>query len=121
MDWECYKRICDEPQVFSRWMLEQTRELVGPRLGACIDPAALGLPYNKPVDHRGGGATDMFRLALDRAVVGSIHRAVQTAVLDQRRSSGTRERGLGGFEEAWAEYLQSFDSLPGRPEAADAP
>ena len=27
MDWERYKSLCDSPQVFSRWMIEQSVEL----------------------------------------------------------------------------------------------
>ncbi len=119
LDWECYKRICDEPQVFSRWMLEQTGELLDATLAAQIDPATLGVPYDKPADHQGSAATDMFRLALDRHTLRAIHAAVQAAVLEQRRTSGTRARGLGGFEEAWAEYLRAGEASPHR--AADVP
>ena len=121
LDWECYKRICDEPQVFSRWMLEQTRELLDGVLAARIDPAALGTPVDKPVDHRGGVATDMFRLDLDRDVAGRIHSAVKLAVEDKRSTSDTRGRGLGGFEEAWAEYLNTFEAAPRDPQATDVP
>ena len=28
MDWRTYKKLADQPEVFSRWMLEQTLELI---------------------------------------------------------------------------------------------
>ena len=124
LDWECYKRVCDEPQVFSRWMLEQTRELVDATLGARIDPVCLGAACDKPADHRGGAATDMFRLSLDVATVRAIHQAVTDAVARNLRTTGTEGRGLGGFEEAWAEYLRSLEPANARsiePWATDVP
>ncbi|MEJ2087123.1 MAG: hypothetical protein P8Y69_01270 [Gammaproteobacteria bacterium] len=104
MDWDRYKQICDTPNVFSRWMLEQTRELTGQALAAELDRAMMGLPVTKPSDHRGGSASDMFELTLTSEQVEAILRHVRSAVSVDRRTSGTAARGLGGFEAAWSEY-----------------
>jgi hypothetical protein len=111
LDWERYKLICDTPNVFSRWMLEQTRELAGTELGAVLEQALAGEPVPKPPDHRGGVFTDMFELQLSLADVREIVAVVATADESGRTSSATRERGIGGFHAAWQEYADHLGSL----------
>jgi hypothetical protein len=105
VDWERYKQLCDQPNVFSRWMLHQTIELLGERpvadtLAGVLDAPAL----EKPDDHRGGPATDMFIVELEagarRDVVDVVVRAREAGAATQ----ATSDRGLGGFVEAWREY-----------------
>ena len=109
MDWDTYKQLCDTPDVMSRWMLEQTIELLEGDGRQLLLAALAGEPLPKPQDHRGGAATDMLRLELDQANVRLIHEQVARAVLTGRTTSGTRDRGLGGFEEAWREHVQHLE------------
>ena len=104
MDWERYKQICDRPDVFSRWMLEQTRELLDASHAELLDSALAAPALDKPPDHRGGAATDMYELALEREAVIVISARVAAAVDRGLYTSATRARGLGGFREAWMEY-----------------
>lgn len=104
MDWDRYKRICDTPNVFSRWMLEQTRELTSAPLACELERIMAARPVIKPADHLGGSASDMFELELSAEQVAAIVRDVRSAVRSGRRTSGTLARGLGGFEAAWSEY-----------------
>ena len=106
MDWERYKQLCDQPNVFSRWMLQQTIELLGE--GPVVDAlvGAMRAPaVEKPCGHRGGPATDMFVLELEAGA----RRAVVDLVIVAREAGAVTEatsaRGLGGFVEAWSEYL----------------
>lgn len=125
MDWPQYKVLADTPGVWSRWMLEQTLELLqDPRLSRgsisgrgpvherlvaqlhnCMDQA----PIPKPADYKGGSSLDMFRLSLApaeaRAMLGLVQQATDMALT----TSGTAKRGLGGFVAAWQEYLGSID------------
>jgi hypothetical protein len=113
MDWARYKALCDSPEVLSRWMIEQTLELLGDADAAAALRAVLGgAPLEKPSDHRGGMATDMFVLALSLGQVRAISEAVQGAVASGQTTSGTRTRGLGGFVEAWDEYQRHLARRP---------
>ncbi len=107
MEWSEYKRLCDSPQVFSRWMLEQCIELLvnDVRLRGVLARELQGTSLDKPTDHRGGTQTDMFEVALSRDDASAIHRLIGDAVRDGRTTTQTRPRGLGGFEEAWREYV----------------
>jgi hypothetical protein len=108
MDWSAYKSLCDSPQTFSRWMLEQSIELIADDapLAARVAAVLRNPPVEKPADHRGGATTDMFTVALSVAEARVIDAVVTRAVADGRTTTGTRARGLGGFREAWREYLQ---------------
>ena len=106
MDWERYKARCDSPEVWSRWMLGQTLELLSgdAELSAPLHRALAGEAIAKPPGHRGGGATDMFELRLDQAQADAVVARVRRAVERGAETEGTRGRGLGGFLEAWMEY-----------------
>jgi len=106
MNWQDYKRLCDSPPVFSRWMLEQSIELLGaePRLVDAIGRAFVKSPLAKPVDHHGGPPTDMFVLSLTACEAKEVASAINAAIDAGRTTRATRSRGLGGFREAWREY-----------------
>jgi hypothetical protein len=106
LDWKRYKQICDTPNVFSRWMLQQTIELTEPSLAAQIDAVFATVPVAQPADHSGGEVVDMFELAFTQDQVDAICLAVLTAASAGQTTSGTRDRGLGGFVEAWSEYSE---------------
>ena len=106
MDWERYKQLCEQPNVFSRWMLQQTIELLGESPAADRLAGALTAPaLEKPRDHRGGPATDMFVLELESGVRRAVLELVVVAREAGAVTRATSGRGLGGFVEAWSEYL----------------
>jgi len=107
MDWNDYKALCDSPWMFSRWMLEQTMEVLSgaPHLATGLRRALEGAPLDRPADHRGGTATDMLEVVLGAEEARSIHKLVLDAVDAKLTTSGTKSRGLGGFAEAWGEYV----------------
>jgi hypothetical protein len=47
--------------------------------------------------------------------------AVETAVRGGARTSATRERGLGGFVEAWCEYVRHLETRPAGAEPNCSP
>lgn len=120
MDWDRYKRECDSPAVLSRWMLMQTLELLQSVPGARCDihsqvrhalaATLAGKPLTRPADHRGNTLTDMFPVALTSRQARTVLETVREAVAKGTTTSGTRERGLGGFVEAWSEYSESLSS-----------
>jgi limonene-1,2-epoxide hydrolase len=113
MDWNEYKRLCDSPPVFSRWMLEQSIELLAdePRLAHAIARALEGPALEKPRDHRGGTSTDMFVVSLSARDASEIVEAVDAAIDKGRTTTATRARGLGGFRETWCEYVTYIERL----------
>jgi acetyl-CoA carboxylase biotin carboxyl carrier protein len=113
MDWPSYKRICDRPDVFSRWMLMQTRELlIDGALVARLEQFMSQVPIEKPLDHRGNAETDMLVVSLELEELDAIRAAVAHAVSSGRRTEATRSRGLGGFVEAWDEYRRMLLRSP---------
>ena len=119
MDWERYKRLCDSPSVFSRWMLAQTLELLADACDeagresaaarASLMASVTRQPLPRPADHRGDSRTDMFELDLTATDARVILYRVQEAVAADSTTAATRNRGLGGFVEAWQEYLDYLD------------
>jgi len=107
MDWNDYKALCDSPRTFSRWMLEQSIELLNdsPHLADRLSRVLSGDSLDKPDDHRGGTLTDMFEVDLVAGDARAIHRTVVDAAKVGLTTSGTKARGLGGFAEAWEEYV----------------
>lgn len=114
MDWNTYKALCDAPDVCSRWLLEQTLELVDqPALAARLGEDMARGPLPKPDDHEGGDETDMFQMTLSLDEVRTLRQRVERAGADGTTTSGTRDRGLGGFVETWREYEQFLEGRPG--------
>lgn len=71
---------------------------------ALLRGALAARPLLKPDDHRGGPATDMFKVTIARDRLNEIVEDVRDAVKHDRRSTLTQVRGLGGFIAAWTEY-----------------
>ena len=110
MDWDTYKTLSDAPDVCSRWLLEQTLELVAtPGLAARVRAPMHPGPLPKPPDHQGGRETDMFRMSLTLDEVRLLRQRVEDAAGGGASTSGTRDRGLGGFVETWREYEAFLD------------
>jgi hypothetical protein len=109
MDWDRYKTLCDTPDVCSRWLLEQTLELDEPALAQRFGDDMSAGPLPKPDDHEGGSETDMFQMSLTLPEVRMVCRRVEQAMAAGETTSGTRERGLGGFVETWREYQRYLE------------
>ena len=109
MEWDAYKELCDSPHVFSRWMLEQTIAL-GERAGEAVVGGLEAVleqpPVVKPDGHKGDARTDMFELDLAPAQVRRISKLVTASVDARATTPETGKRGLGGFAEAWKEYME---------------
>jgi len=121
MEWDEYKRLCDSPQTFSRWMLEQCVELLASetQLRETLAGAMRSMPLDKPRDHRGDAATDMFEVILALDDARAIHGLIGAAVRERRTTAGTKPRGLGGFEEAWREYVAYLGRIQNQRERGD--
>lgn len=107
MQWECYKRLCDQPNVLSRWLLEQTQELAEQAdspVVPLLDATLAGTPLSKPTDQKQAAATDMFTLTWSQQEVAGVIELLGAARTRGATTSATRIRGLGGFVEAWQEY-----------------
>ncbi|MFK7914624.1 MAG: nuclear transport factor 2 family protein, partial [Pseudomonadales bacterium] len=110
VSWETYKALADSPQVWTRWMLEQTLELLrwddaaGSAVAVAIASVLAESALAKPADHRGAPSTDLFKLDLSTAETGQLLGLVRRAEREGVRTSGTMQRGLGGFRAAWNEY-----------------
>ena len=110
VDWARYKSLCDRPDYWSRWMLEQCielfRQLDEDGLSSHLEQTLRQLPLDTPGDHHGHPATHMFRLDLSvpqrRIALSTVQQAIDLGI----RTRNTAERGLGGFAEAWREYLE---------------
>ena len=109
VDWAGYKSLCDRPDYWSRWMLEQCVELFDlldePALSGALQEAMQHPPLEMPADHSGPPATHMFRLNLNVAQRQHALDLVQHAIASGLTTRATGGRGLGGFAEAWQEYL----------------
>ncbi len=111
MDWATYKALCNQPDVWSRWMLEQSEELLTllaeNELCLLLHNARSAQPLPMPEDHRlqGHQPVQMFQLRLPQAVRRQILAVMQRAKVRGLFTEATRERGLGGFCEAWQEFV----------------
>lgn len=82
-------------------MLEETAALLCGDARDALLAITGGTPLPKPADHKGGGDTDMFEVALPPAHVRSIVEAVDDAASRGRRTP--RSTRIGGFATAWRE------------------
>jgi hypothetical protein len=53
----------------------------------------------------------MFEVILPLDDARAIHRLIGAAVGEGRTTAGTKARGLGGFEEAWREYVAFVERI----------
>ncbi len=86
--------------------LQDLQDLHRRDLAAPLERALGGAPLEKPADHTGDASTDMLRIDLDLATRHAIVESMRRAVDDGLTTPATRERGLGGFVEAWDEYAR---------------
>ncbi len=110
MKWSTYKQLCDRPDYWSRWMLEQCIDLLAQlheeSLRGVLEQALQGEALPVPEDHRGPVASAMYHLMLSGesrlAMVSAISKARELGLY----TAQTEGRGLAGFVEAWQEYAE---------------
>ena len=104
MDWVTYKALCDRPDYWSRWMLEQTALIVeqagAGSVSAKLRSAYEGKPLEKPADHKGPIETDMFALTLTKSERAEVVCALDSARWDAKLTNSA------GFVAAWLEYFE---------------
>ncbi len=109
MQWETYKVLCDQPDHWSRWMLEQCADLMAQLqrhdLQALLEAALMQPPLPVPQGHRGPPATHMYKLQLNQSQRQAVLSAVEEAQRKGLATSQTAQRGLGGFVQAWQEFV----------------
>ena len=113
MQWSTYKSLCDRPDYWSRWMLDQCMELLHQQnlaaLGQVLADAVTDHPLDVPADHAGPPTTRMHRVSLSVALRHEILAALEHASARGMITPQTAGRGLGGFVEAWREYAAYVD------------
>ncbi len=108
MDWATYKSLCNRPDYWSAWMLEQCEELFlqlrEKQLLDDLHRARAATPLPLPDGHSGDSKARMFQLSLPAERRRRMLQAVVAASSQGVTTSGTHSRGLGGFVEAWREF-----------------
>ena len=113
MDWQTYKHLCDQPDYWSAWMIDQCCQLLQASdvsEATAVDQALradLGRPFlPQPPDHSGDVYTQMYQVTITQEqgqlLLGVIEHAARQGLFTQ----GTQSRGLGGFAEACEELIR---------------
>ena len=105
MNWSEYKDICDRTNVFSRWALERTRNLLPKELSTELDSGTGSDAIPKPDDHKGDHRTDMFEvdlgLAIQQAIVNEL---TQRSEFESAQNPSTTR--ISPLLKAWEELLR---------------
>lgn len=125
MDWDTYKRLCDQPEFWSRGMLLRSAALLEARgaqaLAARLRETLLRPCLPKPPGHRGPAATDMFALNLVAEDAWAVCEHVAAAYAQppsseaasaEPQSGTTRPKRVHGELVAWQEYARSCAVQP---------
>ena len=105
MNWSEYKDICDRTNVFSRWALERTRNLLSQELCKDLDRGIGSDAIPKPDDHKGDHRTDMFVVNLDLAIQqGIVDELTQRSERESAQNPATTR--ISPLLKAWEELLR---------------
>jgi len=114
MDWGEYKALCDRPDYWSAWMINQCTQLLegsdhaGARdVSAVLRQDLLQPALSRPGDHKGSKDTWMYPVSLSKAQCDTLLETIRQAEHNGYRTPATRRRGLGGF----AEHCQELRRL----------
>ena len=110
MDWSSYKKICDKPNVLSRWLLQQTSAVCNTEIKQCLDSILRTVPLEKPKDHKGGEVLDMFQTDFSQSQVEDITAQVAAACDAGIQTTGPVARDYLGILRAWQEYERMLGS-----------
>ena len=108
MEWSAYRQLCDSPNVFSRWALEQSKTQLNTDLRDAIDAVLLKQHLEKPHGHKGDKRTDMFQLQLPPRAVNEIIECLNHAHELKKQTSGSVIRDYTGLIKAWEEYAAKY-------------
>ena len=113
MDWQTYKRLCDQPDYWSAWMIDQCCQLLQASdvsEATAVDQtlrADLSRPFlPQPADHTGDSRTQMFQVTITQEQAQLLLGVIDHAACKRAFSQDTQSRGLGGFAEACEELIQ---------------
>ena len=113
MDWQTYKQLCDQPDYWSAWMIDQCCQLLQASdvsEATAVDQtlrADLSRPFlPQPLDHTGGSRTQMFQVTITLEQCQLLLGVIEQAVRQNRVTQDTQSRGLGGFVPACEELIQ---------------
>ncbi len=110
MDWVTYKSLCDRPDYWSGWMLEQSELLLSQldeqRLVLALRESRAEQPLDVPDGFQGPHHARMYHLSLPPIIRAEVSYAIQQAVEQGLTTPDTADRGLGGFAEAWREFAE---------------
>ena len=104
MRWEAYKKQCEQPDVLSRWVIEQTAELLDDDLRGRVLAELAAEPLPRPSGHLGDSRADMFLLNDLGDVALAISAAVVHAVRGGRRTSAVTNLRMKRFVAVWNNY-----------------
>ena len=109
MDWSDYKKLCDQPNYWSHWMLSQCLDLIAhsdcPDLTLAMQKALASQPLDKPSDHRGPQSTFMYHFPVSLALSEMLLTQIQHAQNSNKTTVATQGRGLAGFAAACQELV----------------
>lgn len=111
MDWGEYKKLCDQPNVLSRWMLEQTAAVCDSAASNQLQAIAETKPIARPTDHKGGPVVDMFVTNFSLSEVDGIIQRVVEAESNGVKTSGLLVRDYSGILKAWQEYERMLNEM----------
>jgi len=113
VDWQTYKRLCDQPDYWSAWMIDQCCQLLQASdvsEATAVDQtlrADLSRPFlPQPPDHSGDVRTQMFQVTITQEQAQLLLGVIDHAACKRAFSQDTQSRGLGGFAEACEELIQ---------------
>ena len=113
MDWQTYKRLCDQPDYWSAWMIDQCRQLLQASdvseatavdQTLCADLCRPFLP--QPPEHSGDVRTRMYQVTITQEQGQLLLNVIEQAVGKRAFSQDTQSRGLGGFAQACEELIR---------------
>lgn len=105
MNWSDYKDICDRTNVFSRWALDRTQNLLTPELSKELELGVVADAIPKPEDHKGDHRTDMFEVNLDV----EIQQGIVAELSQQAGRESTQDLSapkISPLLKAWEELLR---------------
>ena len=113
MDWQTYKQLCDQPDYWSAWMIDQCRQLLQASDVAeatAVDQTLrtdLSRPFlPQPPDHAGDFRTHMYQVTITQEQGQLLLSVIEQATCKRAFSQDTQSRGLRGFAEACEELIR---------------
>lgn len=104
MDWPTYKRLSHETEYFTRVALIRTASYIEPRVATTLKRFTESTPLEKPVDHKGGPETDVFKIQLSQEDIATILADLENARARLKLEQGSSQPNLGPLIALWQEH-----------------